>query len=438
MKRRILLLMMTALLSVGAWAENVFNTPTEMNWGIQIITPSVKLKVGDLIVVTATIPSDYNAQGYLKKRNSDWSETELATVISYPGAGEDQHFFVQVTQSIVDAIDDAEGHGIGITGVNFTLTSVDVTHGNANIYTNADGRAQDSWQGEQLSKELFALANVGDVLAINVSTAGDYQTAKIYNLTPSSVWNGSGFDDPDGLKELAAQQFSGAGKVCFQLTEAILTAAQSGGLCIGGGKYTYTSVDLYYAPTSRSVTIGSTGYATFGYPFAVDLSRLGEDQDAYTVTVSGDKALLTSVKDKKIPAGTGIILKGTDGDAISLPLTTALTDAIGTNNLHVSDGNVTGDESTIYALANKDVVGFYLVDTGVTVPAGKAYLLISGDVALARAFIGFGDDNGTTGIDEVRSNTEEVRSDYFDLQGRRVAQPTKGLYIVNGKKVIIK
>jgi len=92
MKRRILLLMMTALLSVGAWAENVFNTSTEMNWGIQQISPSVKLKVGDLIVVTATIPSDYSAQGYLKKRNSDWSETDLATVISYPGAGVDQHF----------------------------------------------------------------------------------------------------------------------------------------------------------------------------------------------------------------------------------------------------------------------------------------------------------------------------------------------------------
>ena len=437
MKRRILLLMMTALLSVGAWAENVFNTSTEMNWSIQQITPSVKLKVGDLIVVTATIPSNYTAQGYLKKRNSDWSETDLATVISYPGAGVDQHFFVQVTQSIVDAIDDAEGHGIGITGANFTLTSVDVTHGNANIYTNAGGREQNSWQGEQLPKELFALANVGDVLAINVSTAGDYQTAKIYNLTPSSVWNGSGFDDPDGLVELAAQQFSGAGKVYFQLTEAILTAAQSGGLCIGGGNYTYTSVDLYYAPTSRSVTIGTTGYATFGYPFAVDLSGLSEGQDAYTVTVNGDKAQLTSVKGKKIPANTGIILEGTNGDAISLPLTTASTDEIGTNNLHASDGTVTGSTGTIYVLANKNnVVGFYKLSSSATVPAGKAYLQIPGSAAPAPAFIGFGD--GTTGIDNLTPALSKDEEVYYDLQGRRVAQPTKGLYIVNGKKVIIK
>ena len=428
--------MMTALLSVGAWAENVFNTPTEMNWSIQQITPSVKLKVGDLIVVTATIPSDYTAQGYVTKRNSDWSETNLATVISYPGAGVDQHFFVQVTQDIVDAIDDAEGHGIGITGVNFTLTSVDVTHGNANIYSNAGGRVQNGWQGEQLPKELFALANVGDVLAINVSDAGDYQTAKIYNLTPNSVWNGTTNVDPDGLVELAAQQFSGAGKVYFQLTEAILTAAQSGGLCIGGATYTYTSVDLYYAPTSRSVTIGSTGYATFGYPFAVDLSGLGDGQEAYTVTVNGDEAQLTSVKGMKIPANTGIILEGTVGIPISLPLTTESTNDITGNDLKVSHGTVTGDGS-IYVLANKniennDVVGFFKLQNGDKVPAGKAYLQI---VASSRQFIGFGDN--ATGIDNIEHSTPHIEQ-YYDLQGRRVAQPTKGLYIVNGKKVIIK
>ena len=39
---------------------------------------------------------------------------------------------------------------------------------------------------------------------------------------------------------------------------------------------------------------------------------------------------------------------------------------------------------------------------------------------------------------DVRSKMEDVRGDFFDLQGRKVAQPTKGLYIVNGKKVVIK
>ena len=47
-------------------------------------------------------------------------------------------------------------------------------------------------------------------------------------------------------------------------------------------------------------------------------------------------------------------------------------------------------------------------------------------------------EEGTTGISEVRSQMDEVSGELFDLNGRRVAQPTKGIYILNGKKVVIK
>ena len=46
-------------------------------------------------------------------------------------------------------------------------------------------------------------------------------------------------------------------------------------------------------------------------------------------------------------------------------------------------------------------------------------------------------DDDVTGLNEVRGLKEEVRSDYFNLAGQRVAQPTRGLYIVNGKKVLV-
>ena len=45
---------------------------------------------------------------------------------------------------------------------------------------------------------------------------------------------------------------------------------------------------------------------------------------------------------------------------------------------------------------------------------------------------------GTTGIADVRSKMADVRGEIYDLQGRRIAQPTKGLYIINGKKVVIR
>jgi hypothetical protein len=47
-------------------------------------------------------------------------------------------------------------------------------------------------------------------------------------------------------------------------------------------------------------------------------------------------------------------------------------------------------------------------------------------------------DDETTGVDDVRSKMSDGRSEYFNLAGQRVAQPTKGLYIVNGKKYVIK
>ena len=203
--------------------------------------------------------------------------------------------------------------------------------------------------------------------------------------------------------------------------------------------------DTWQILTSPTVSINATaGYATFGYAdAALDLT----DVDAYTVTMSDGKAQLNSIQGKKIPAGTGIILKGS-GD-VTIPLTFDSTDEVGDNALLVSDGTVTGDESTIYVLANGDNgVGFYWLKAGAKVAAGKAYLRVPAG-AEARRFIGFGDD--TTGIDEELKlkSDESATTQYYDLQGRRVDVPGKGIYIVrstqrgasslkDGKKVVIK
>ena len=56
----------------------------------------------------------------------------------------------------------------------------------------------------------------------------------------------------------------------------------------------------------------------------------------------------------------------------------------------------------------------------------------------AGARIMFWDDEDVTAVTDVRRDVNDVKGEYFDLQGRKVANPTKGLYIVNGKKVIIR
>ena len=70
------------------------------------------------------------------------------------------------------------------------------------------------------------------------------------------------------------------------------------------------------------------------------------------------------------------------------------------------------------------------------VPAGKAFLVINVEEARELKVI-FADDE-TTGISDGLAKDEGMNKEIFNLRGQRVAQPTKGLYIVRGKKVVIK
>ena len=80
--------------------------------------------------------------------------------------------------------------------------------------------------------------------------------------------------------------------------------------------------------------------------------------------------------------------------------------------------------------------GAFHPTSGGTVKANKAYLQIPTNAAREMLTISFEDE--TTGVAEVRSKMEDGRGEAYDLQGRKVAQPTKGLYIKNGKKYIIR
>ncbi len=439
--------MMTALLSVGAWAENLWTSDTEggttLNWNYFTL-PKMSMTAGDVLTFHITsVGADWSTMKLYTtdetKEGWDKKGTELMSLDHRSGS----NVIVVVTNDIASAAPD----GIIVYGENsVVVSSVDYEKKQAtlNLYSNDEGQARRYYGGQLLAPNLFTAAKVGDIVTIDISRVGNDENpvvvdteygenVKIYNKCPNSVWNSDtgNMDNPEGLTELTTLKvFTAPTTLSLVLTEDLLANAKVNGLSLGGGNYNFTSVDLLYKPT---VSIGSAGYATLGYATALDLT----DVDAYTVTVSDGKAQLNSVKDKKIPANTGIILKGSGN--VTIPLTTEATDEIGTNNLHVSDGTVTGDGS-IYVLANgTSGVGFYKLASGKKVLAGKAYLKISGGAALARPFlaIGNGDDN-TTGIDNLTPALSTGEGIYYDLQGRRVAQPTKGLYIVNGKKVVIK
>lgn len=175
-------------------------------------------------------------------------------------------------------------------------------------------------------------------------------------------------------------------------------------------------------------TIGETGYSTFSPTADVAIVQAKAYYGKYNSSTNTVKLSAVDV----VPAGQGIILNATPG-TYAFPEVDAA-EGIVDNDLKASDGTVTGDGSTIYALATFDgVTAFYPVDEGVTIPAGKAYLQITG--ASHAPVIRFGGDDIATGINNIQP-AHMQNSAVYNLNGQRVVNPTKGLFIVNGKKVI--
>lgn len=192
---------------------------------------------------------------------------------------------------------------------------------------------------------------------------------------------------------------------------------------------------LYVQPTlTQSITVGSAKWKTLCSPYSLDFTSV-TGLTAYIVTgATGSTLNLTAVK--KVPARTGILLSGA-ANTYTVPVIakSAATDVVSGNKLVGVVANKTKAAESIYVLMGSPNVGFYNNTNEFTVGANTAYL--PANFAGARSFFGF-DDEETTGIADVREKTEDGRSNFFDLQGRRVAQPTKGLYIVNGRKIVIK
>ena len=206
---------------------------------------------------------------------------------------------------------------------------------------------------------------------------------------------------------------------------------------IKGNAQTYFEVNGIKSTSEVSAvsvpaTITTAKYATFASAYATDFSETGIT--AYTATDNGETVRLNEITSGQVPANTPVVLWKDGGATINVPIISSA-EAVGDNDLEVSDGtNATGDD--IYVLANKSKgVGFYPWTSASSLSAGKVFLRIAG--GSAREFIGF-EEGETTAINAALMNNERMNNEVYNLNGQRVAQPTKGLYIVNGKKVIIK
>lgn len=196
-----------------------------------------------------------------------------------------------------------------------------------------------------------------------------------------------------------------------------------------------------------SGTITDAGWSTFASSYPLDLSTVTATSGAtaYYASEASASTVTLSTTTATVPAGEGIMVKGTAGETFTIDVAASGT-AIEGNLLkgQTTTGNVAASTSGTnhYVFGYKkpaEVVteyGFYNLAGATEVAAGKAYLETETSLG-ARVAIIF-DDEETTGINAVNGEGLMVNGSVYDLQGRRVAQPRKGLYIVNGKKIIIK
>lgn len=203
---------------------------------------------------------------------------------------------------------------------------------------------------------------------------------------------------------------------------------------------TNQSADLDYIYIQRTgdatetATISEAGFATYATTNNVVVP---EDENVKVMTVKvnaeGTAIELNEVKaGTVIPAGTGILVKAPAGNC-DFVVTSDKGTELTNNDLKAATADVTSDGTKFFALTKiGDKVGFALVENDVVIPAGKAYL----EVTKSTAAKFFGLDGEATGINSVK--TAKADGAYYTLEGVKTTKPVKGLYIHNGKKIVVK
>ena len=191
--------------------------------------------------------------------------------------------------------------------------------------------------------------------------------------------------------------------------------------------------------TELSVTTDEGGLTTLVSTETLDFSD-EKGLAAYIATsVDDTENTITLKRISVVPANTPVVLKGDPNTTYVIKTTATAATSPKENLLRGSaTESIELEANTAYILAD----GKFQKNNAGTLPAGKAYLPADGVSASAQLLTIVFDDNGnTTAIKDVRGKTENVRSqEWYDLSGRKLnGMPTqKGIYIINGKKVVIK
>ena len=237
---------------------------------------------------------------------------------------------------------------------------------------------------------------------------------------------------------------SGANTIAIQLPSGTLRTSWNieDNNVIGYKVLVYGSVESYYTgktgvkstseitAVSVPVSVSAAGWATYSSNYPLDFTGITA-LTAYTATGDGNVVKFNKVTGK-VPANTGLLVKG---ETANVPVC-ASAEAVKNLLVGVTTETVKTANTVFVLMKGSKGIGFYKNTNAFTLRANSAYLPAEAvPTTDARAFIAL--DEETTGIADAKAVKEDAEG-MFDLQGRKIAKPTKGLYIVNGKKVVVK
>ena len=263
------------------------------------------------------------------------------------------------------------------------------------------------------------------------------KTAFTFEATYTAYYNSAFYATNDGVSMFLMKTSNGAKWL----------NAQNGANYEGVSDYPNQAADAgnywqFIKVTEVPLTIAANDYTTLCLPFNVKLPEGSTVKAYYASAAAGNVLKLTEITGGIIPAGQGVILHNTsetEAANINLTITTDGATSLDGNNLVGVTAKREGyaaKQNYVLAKGNNGI-GFYKANF-TEIPANKAYLPSTNITNAQGVMMAFSFGDEVTGIDNVNAAASAAKK-YYDLQGRRVLYPAKGIFVTeDGQKVLFK
>lgn len=295
--------------------------------------------------------------------------------------------------------------------------------------------------------------NISDMTEMFSGCSG-FETLDMSHFDVSSTGGNTSlmFDGCSGLKELsvsesmaylASDACNGVGTTTNPCVLFVPEGFDFQGVSTTGDSFQWMSGTFKLA-TEETINISSAGMATYCSPRSLDFSGM-TDLKAYIITgYDWQSKKVYAMRVYDVPAGTGLYLVGNPGEyQVKIGKSTSyyinmLVGTLSETWIEPTDGDMTNLRLT--GSSPKDA-SFKTFTTGRTFTANKAYLQIPTYILdNSASAVGIIFDDETDGIESIGQGMEDANADWFTLDGRKLnGRPTaKGIYVVKGRKVVIK